>query len=86
MRRRRRNGGRADGKERELEKSRRITCLKSKERKFSLVGICKDVISTLRMPKLQGGGWGSNLVSEPLLLLAVLAAPELVSKLSIYSI
>lgn len=53
---------------------------------FPLVRNCKDVISTSSMPKLRGWGWGSNLnwgLKATAGFFAILAAPELVSKLSV---
>lgn len=55
--RRRKNGGRGDGKERELE-NRRIMCLKSKERLFPLLEFVKMLLASPECSnyKEEGGG------------------------------
>lgn len=62
--------------------------LKSKERLFRVLEFVKMLLAPPECPnyKEEGAGVTWTRGSKPLLPLAILAAPELVSKLSVYSI
>lgn len=61
MRRRRRNGGRRDCKERELEKNYRILFLNSKERLFPLLEFVKMLLAHPECPNYKEEGGNINL-------------------------
>lgn len=73
-----------DGKDTELE-NYRIMWLMSKERRFPLLEIVKMLLAPPQCPSYEeeSGGVTWTGGSNPLLFLAILAAPELVSKLSV---